>query len=52
LGDHLFFLFHRETKKKTKTKTNQKTKQSLWVAGVAQEPRNLRRRRLEELEEV
>jgi hypothetical protein len=52
LGDHLFFLFHRETKKK-KQKQKQKTKQSLWVAGVAQEPRSLRRRRrLEELEEV
>jgi len=51
LGDHLFFLFHRETKKK-KQQQKQKTKQSLWVAGVAQEPRSLRRRRLEELEEV
>jgi hypothetical protein len=53
LGDHLFFLFPRETKKKKqKQKQKQKTKQSLWVAGVAQEPRSLRRRRLEELEEV
>jgi hypothetical protein len=52
LGDHLFFLFHRETKKQNKNKKKQKTKQSLWVAGVAQEPRSLRRRRLEELEEV
>jgi len=47
-----FFFLEKPKKKKQKQKQKQKTKQSLWVAGVAQEPRSLRRRRLEELEEV
>jgi GH25 family lysozyme M1 (1,4-beta-N-acetylmuramidase) len=46
----IFSFFFIEKPKKQKQK--QKTKQSLWVAGVAQEPRSLRRRILEELEEV
>jgi hypothetical protein len=46
----IFSFFFIEKPKKQKQK--QKTKQILWVAGVAQEPRSLRRRRLEELEEV
>jgi hypothetical protein len=44
----IFSFFFIEKPKNTKTKK----KQSLWVAGVAQEPRSLRRRRLQELEEV